>query len=175
MTQAGGTAGERYRRAQETGAVYAEGERAEILDAGLVAAPVEVADALGLEAGARVVWRRRVTLRDDRPASVSASWFPAQVLDQCPRLLERQRIREGTTRYVELRTGRRPARARDVTAAREAAPEESEALGLPGRATVSEVRHVVYDSEGEALVYEVSVKPGGQVAESRAGNVEYEL
>ncbi|SFD81468.1 UTRA domain-containing protein [Streptomyces aidingensis] len=166
-----GTAGERYRRARETGKAYAEGERAEIRHAEVVSAPVDVADALGLETGARVVWRQRLTLRDGRPASLSASWFPASVLELCPRLAQRERIREGTTRYIELKTGRRPQRARDLWSAREAAPEESRALGLPAQATVSEVRHVVYDSDEEPLAFEISIKPGT----GHTGTQEYTL
>jgi DNA-binding GntR family transcriptional regulator len=44
--------------------------------------------------------------------------------------------------------------------ARLATAEEAELLGLRTPAAVAEVRHVVYDTAGEPMAYEVSVKPG---------------
>jgi GntR family transcriptional regulator len=47
------TAGQRYRRARETGRAYDAGEYAEILAAGEVPAPEDVAAALGVRPGRR--------------------------------------------------------------------------------------------------------------------------
>jgi DNA-binding GntR family transcriptional regulator len=154
------TAGERYRTACETGRVYAAGEHASIVAAGEAAAPEDVARALGVAAGGLVARRQRVTFEGERPVSMSCSWFTVAVLAHCPRLVEGERIREGTTRYVEMRTGRRPLTGRDMWTARLATAEEAELLGLRTPAAVAEVRHVVYDTAGEPMAYEVSVKPG---------------
>jgi GntR family transcriptional regulator len=109
-----------------------------------------------------MVQRHRVTFDGERPVSTSYSWFAAEVLAHCPRLVLRERIREGTTRYVELRTGRTPHTGRDTWTARLATADEAELLGVEAPAAVAEVRHVTYDAAGEPMAYEVSVKPGGR-------------
>jgi GntR family transcriptional regulator len=86
------------------------------------------------------------------------------VADRAPRLLQRERIREGTTRYVEMQTGRRPHTARDWWTARLATADELGLLHLDGPDAVSEVRHVTYDAEGKALTYEVGISPAGRWA-----------
>jgi GntR family transcriptional regulator len=158
------TAGERYRTARETGFVYTSGEHADIMSAGEVEAPEDVATALGVATGDRVARRHRVTFEGERPVSMSYSWFSTEVLARCPRLVLRERIREGATRYVEMQTGRRPHTGRDTWTARLATSEELELLGLEAPAAVAEVRHVTYDIAGEPMTYEVGVKPGGRWA-----------
>ena len=61
--------------ARRTGRIYPPGEHAKIRSAELVAAPSEVAEALGVEPGAQVIRRRRVTYRGTEPVSASVSWF----------------------------------------------------------------------------------------------------
>ncbi|MCP3816648.1 GntR family transcriptional regulator [Streptomyces sp. A3M-1-3] len=156
------TAGERYATAVATGYIYTAGEYAEIVSAETVPAPGDVATALGIEPGQRVACRHRVTFEGEIPTATSRSWFTAEVADAAPRLLLRERVREGTTRYVEMQTGRRPHTGRDWWTARLATDEELELLRLDGPLAVSEARHVVYDSEGRPLAYEVSVSPGGR-------------
>ncbi|WP_059012285.1 GntR family transcriptional regulator [Streptomyces specialis] len=155
------TAGERYRTARETGYAYTAGEHADIRAADEVHAPEDVATALGIATGSRVARRHRLRFSDARPRSMSCSWFPATILVHCPRLLVRERIREGTTRYIELQTGRKPHTGRDTWTARLATAEERELLRLEEPAAVAEIRHITYDAAGEPLAYEVGVKPGG--------------
>ncbi|WP_326596803.1 GntR family transcriptional regulator [Streptomyces sp. NBC_01803] len=155
------TAGERYRTARETGFAYTAGEHADILAAEEVHAPEDVASALGIAPGDRVARRHRLRFDDDRPRSMSCSWFPVGILVHCPRLLVLERIREGTTRYIELQTGRKPHTGRDTWTARLATAEERELLRLEEPAAVAEIRHITFDATGEPLTYEVGVKPGG--------------
>lgn len=156
------TAGERYATAVATGNIYTAGEYAEIVSAELIPAPEDVATGLGIEVGARVVCRQRVTFEGETPTATSRSWFTAEVGEAAPRLLQRERVREGTTRYVEMQTGRRPRTGRDWWTARLATDEELDLLRLEGPAAVSEARHVAYDAEGRALAYEVGVSPSGR-------------
>jgi DNA-binding GntR family transcriptional regulator len=156
------TAGERYATSVATGNIYTAGEYAEILSAGIVPAPEDVATGLGIEVGAGVVCRHRVTFEGETPAATSYSWFTSEVAEAAPRLLQRERVREGTTRYVEMQTGRRPHTGRDWWTSRLATDEELEVLRLTGPAAVSEVRHVAYDSEGRTLTYEVGISPAGR-------------
>ncbi|QMU69163.1 GntR family transcriptional regulator [Streptacidiphilus sp. P02-A3a] len=158
------TAGERYQIAQKTGNVYTAGEHAVIVAAERVEAPEEVASALGIEPGAAVIRRQRVTLEGQLPTATSVSWFSAELADRCPRLLLRERIREGTTRYLEVQTGRRPSSGQDVWTARLATHEELQLLQLEAPEAVSETRHTVFDANGEPLAYEVGITPSGRWA-----------
>lgn len=156
------TAGERYATSVATGQIYTAGEYAEILSAELVPAPDDVAAGLGVETGATVARRHRVTFEGETPTATSYSWFTAEVAEAAPRLLLRERIREGTTRYVEMQTGRRPHTGRDWWVSRLATDEELALLRLEGPVAVSEVRHVAYDVAGQALAYEVGINPSGR-------------
>ncbi|WP_434591207.1 GntR family transcriptional regulator [Streptomyces sp. A5-4] len=156
------TAGERYATSIATGNIYTAGEYAEIVSAEMVAAPQEVATGLGIEVGENVVRRHRVTFEGETPTATSFSWFAADVAEAAPRLLRRERIREGTTRYVELQTQRRPHTGRDWWTSRLATDEELGLLRLDGPAAVAEARHVAYDAEGRALTYEVGITPSGR-------------
>ncbi|MET9468374.1 GntR family transcriptional regulator, partial [Streptomyces sp. NPDC006544] len=158
------TAGERYATALATGHIYTAGEHAAITGAALVAAPEDVAAALGIAVGDEVVRRDRVTYEGEQPVAMSSSWFTAEVGEAAPRLLARERVREGTTRYVEMQTGRTPHSAQDRWTARLAEAEELAALALTAPAAVSEVRHTAYDADGAPLTYEVGVAPGGRWA-----------
>lgn len=158
------SAGERYATALATGHIYTAGEYAEIVGAEMVPAPDDVAAGLGVEVGTPVLRRDRVTFEGERPVATSSSWFTAAVGEAAPRLLTRERVREGTTRYVEMQTGRAPQTGRDWWTARLATDEELTLLQLEGPAAVCEVRHVVYDAEGAVLAYEVGVNPGGRWA-----------
>ncbi|UGY91709.1 GntR family transcriptional regulator [Streptomyces gobiensis] len=158
------TAGQRYRTAVETGTIYTAGEYAEILSAEMVPAPQDVATALGIEPGEQVARRQRVTFEGEQPTATSCSWFTTEVAGAAPRLLQRERVREGTTRYVEMQTGRRPHTGRDWWTARLATDEELELLRLVGPNAVAESRHVAWCNEGRPLTYEVGVSPGGRWA-----------
>ncbi|MFF0183576.1 GntR family transcriptional regulator [Streptomyces sp. NPDC005244] len=156
------TAGERYATSVATGAIYTAGEYAEIVAAEKAPAPDDVAAGLDIDPDAPAVRRQRVTFEGDTPVATSVSWFTADVAQAAPRLLQRERIREGTTRYVERQTGRTPHTGRDWWAPRLATDEELTLLRLDGPAAVAETRHVTYDAAGRALAYEVGVSPAGR-------------
>lgn len=156
------TAGGRYRTALDTGHIYTAGEYAEILSAEMTPAPEHVTTALGIGPGQLAARRQRVTYEGETPTSTSQSWFAADVAEAAPRLLQRERIREGTTRYIEMQTGRHPHTGRDWWTARLATAEEAELLRLDTPAAVAEVRHVAFCSEGKPLAYEVGLSPAGR-------------
>ena len=158
------TAAERYKTAQATGNVYTSGEHATILSAELVDAPEDVAAGLGVDAGTPVVRRHRVTFEGENPVALSVSWFSGDLAQSAPRLLSRERVREGTTRYIEMQTGRKPSTGRDTWTARLATDEELGLLGLEAPAAVAEVRHTAFDEAGGVLAFEVGVTPSGRWA-----------
>jgi DNA-binding GntR family transcriptional regulator len=150
---------DRYAQARESGAIYPKDEWAEIVQARLVKAPPHITEALHLPAGAKALKRRRVTNNPDGPVEVSTSWFSEGTASAAPRLLQRERILEGTLAYVEECTGRRARVATDRVAARLAADDEATALGLPQPSAVLVVLHVTYDRNQNPLEVAEAVFP----------------
>ena len=153
----GKAASDTVTRSRLSGRVYPAGERAEIVNAGLAEASEQVAGALGLEAGAPVIRRVRITYRDDRPVSTSTSWFPGTWAEKAPQLLERGRIREGTFAYVASALGRRLGAWQDQYQAGALTGDDAARLGLPEGTPVFYGRNWVYDEAGEVLEYGESV------------------
>jgi GntR family transcriptional regulator len=148
-----------YGRSIETGRIYPLDQEAVILAAVRDVAPPDVAEGLGVDEGADVVRRQRLTLRDGVPVELSTSWLDASFADRAPRLLEADRILQGTVAYVEHSTGRHARTARDRISARLATSEERELLQLPEPSAVLVTRHVVLDADIVPLEYAVSVVP----------------
>jgi GntR family transcriptional regulator len=160
-TRAPTRARQRYNQARALGRIYGPGEYAEITSAELAPAPAHVAAALGLDEGALVVKRHRVTYSErSGPVETSTSWLDGSLAEPAPKLLAAERIRMGTVAYVESVTGRTAAYARDQVAARSATEDDRAELGLPG-ATVAVLvyRHTVYDGNDQPLEFAEAVYP----------------
>jgi len=99
------------------------GDKARVLEAGLVQAPQHVAAQLGTEALAQVVRRRQVTVRDGSPAAILTSWFPGPMAEAVPDLL-------GKTRLIEQISGYQPAWGEDWVSARPPTSAEAREFGI---------------------------------------------
>ncbi|MFI0900805.1 GntR family transcriptional regulator [Streptomyces sp. NPDC020983] len=150
---------ELYGRAKQTGKIYTPGEYAVITSAGWLDAPDHVAEALQLTKSPRAVHRRRVTNDATGPITLSTSWFTADVGRRAPRLLDPERIQEGTLMYVEQMTGRQGSYAEDRMCARAATEEQAADLGLPPGSPVLIVHHVVYDLQDRPLEFAEATYP----------------
>lgn len=108
-------------------------------------APEVVVAALDATSFSELVYRHRVIYRDAYPFTVAVSWFLPALLDQqkpiTDRLLENERIVEGTPRYIADQLGR------DLT-------ETTEVVGIV-RATVDEAA-ALNIAEGDPLLRVVS-------------------
>ncbi|KUF20090.1 GntR family transcriptional regulator [Streptomyces silvensis] len=155
---------ERYGRARRTGRIYGPNEYAVIASAGYAEAPDHVAEALELGGHRRAVQRHRVTISGDSPVEASTSWFPDELGRRAPRLLEPERIREGTVRYVEEVCGRRGSYGEDRFCSRLATEDEAAELVLRLPAAVLVVQHVVYDLQDRPLEFVEAVYPPGRWA-----------
>jgi DNA-binding GntR family transcriptional regulator len=156
------SAHDRLVHARRTGRIYTPGEYARITSAELVAAPGGVADALGVEPGALVVRRHRVTFApDDRPVSASTSWFDGALAESAPLLLSTERIKEGTALYVERATGRKQSFGRDFHRGRLATAEDVSELGVEPGSVVDAGVNYVYDEEGAVLEFGEYAHPPG--------------
>jgi len=165
------TAGaDRLAKLQAGGATLGDDERVEILDAVREAASQEVADALGVDAGAEVARRRRRYLDGTGVVTVSTTWVSAAIADQAPEFLEAAPLPKMTFGLIEERTGRRVARRRDTVALRlvpedVAGPLEAEA----GTPTVVVINNY-WDQNGEPTEYAVDYLGVGRELSS-----EYDL
>ncbi|MCE7081560.1 GntR family transcriptional regulator [Streptomyces sp. ST2-7A] len=161
---AGGSAQARFTAMRRTGRIYGTGEYAKIVSAELVSADERVAAALGLEAGVEVIERQRVTYKDDEPVSASRSWFDGSLAASAPKLLETERIPEGTPGYIQTATGRRYVTGRDQVTARAATAEDAARLGVAEGSPVRAGRNWLYDGEGSVIEYGESVSHPGRWA-----------
>jgi len=155
---------ERYGRQRETGAIYPPNEWARIVTAEIVRTPERVRTALGDDT-IRAIRRHRIIHDEDGPIEVSTSWIPAVIAEAAPRLLQTDRIREGTLAYIAGVTGTRARLARDRVTTRFATDIETTELNLgDGPHPVLEVQHVVFNEAHRPLEFTEAVYPPGRWA-----------
>jgi DNA-binding GntR family transcriptional regulator len=147
---------------RRSGNIYPKGEHAKIVSAELVAAPEQVAQALGVQPGDQVIRRHRITYRDDSPISASTSWFTADLVESAPDLLVPARIKMGTPGYIEQQTGRRVRRGRDQLTAMAADKQAAADLGLAQGTAILCARNWYRDQQGDVLEYGEYVAPSGR-------------
>jgi len=150
---------DRYARSQAAGRIYSEGEWASIVSAKMARAPARIAAAMGIPVGEMVGRRHRITGDANGPNEISTSWFPPEIVLEAPRLLDRQKIREGSLAYIESRVGRRGVVARDELSARLALADERRELSLDDPAAVLVVLHVIVDRKDQPLEVADAVYP----------------
>ncbi len=129
------------------------GEHARIVSAELVEAPEHVAEAMGVQPGAPVIRRHRITYRGKTPVSASTSWFVGALAEVAPDLLRTERIREGTAGYVERQAGRVIRYGRDQLAAGTADARLAADLAVPEGTPVLVGRNWVRDVDGDLVEY----------------------
>ncbi|MFI0262552.1 GntR family transcriptional regulator [Streptomyces sp. NPDC017056] len=145
---------DRVRSADVTGRIYPPGQYAKILSAELRPAPERVALALGIEEGAQVICRRRVTCDESGPVSVSTSWFAGELARAVPALLATERIPGGTPGAIEEATGRVWNDGQDLVGVRIATDEEAELLGITERPAALFIGYnSLFDEESEVIEY----------------------
>ncbi|MHA4819423.1 GntR family transcriptional regulator [Streptomyces aculeolatus] len=161
------TGTERAERSRRTGSSWRDGERSDSHTAGIVAAPDDVADALGLSPGQPVVRRSR-TYRDAHSSTVishSTSWIPAAFADELPELVVGRRLAGGTTIDLITRHTGRPVTHRFSSMwARITTPADAGPLEIPEdtQAAVIVLAVRVVDSSGTTIEYGVDVGGPGQ-------------
>lgn len=153
VTAVGHSPGDRLTTGRRTGRIYPADEHAIVRAAALVRAPQWVADALGVVPDALAIQRRRVTYRGDSPSSASTSWYDGTLAQVAPKLLQAERIPEGTPAYIEAMTGRAVVSGRDQVGARIATADDVEALGVESDAAVLYGRNWYYDGAGRVIEY----------------------
>lgn len=135
----------------------------DLVDVDRVPAPREVADLLGLPAGAETVRRHRVYQVDGRPASIGTSWYPADIAADTP--IEQPNPGRGGTprRLAEL--GHRPVEMVETVTIRPPSAAEVDDLALIEGQRVVDIMRVVVASSGRAV----------EVSHMVAGDATYRL
>lgn len=161
---------DRITSVHRVGRIYSPGEYAKILAAEVVAAPDRIAEHLGVEPGSDVIRRHRVTYLRDSPVSTSVSWFHGDLADIAPKLLETERLPQGTPGYIEQVTGQVATAGRDQLTADRATRDDAECLGIEVGTPVTRGRNWLYDADGEVIEYGESAAAAG-----RWMSYEYEI
>jgi GntR family transcriptional regulator len=91
------------------GEIYAPDDQLKIVSAEMFATGGAVAGVLGVEAGAPAVLRRGVVHRGKRLIRMSHSWFPPELAELVPELLQVESSKPGSVARIEAATGRRTA------------------------------------------------------------------
>lgn len=130
----------------------------ELIEVDEIEAPTLVAERLGLNAGDKVVVRRRRMLADNIPMQLADSYFPASWARET-RLVFTDAGPGGSYARVE-ETGRRLSRFREEIIARTPTEQEARALQLARGVPVVHLVRVAYDESGEAVEVFDSVVAG---------------
>lgn len=158
------TGAEREERSRLTGSSWRAGERSDSHMAGIVAAPEDVAEALGITAGEKVLRRSR-TYRAERTNTViahSTSWIPADFADELPELLMGKRLSSGTSiDLITRHTGRPVARRSSAMWARITTPADAGPLEIPEDTRAAVIVSTVRVIDTADVVIEYGVDVGG--------------
>jgi GntR family transcriptional regulator len=124
--------------------------RVEVLERARIAAPPEVAGALGLRPGARVVHLRRLAWIDTDPAAILDAWLPAQPFGPIADLTD---FDAGRSLYatIESEFGVRLGLARSRIEVGRSTEEEAQRLGLPEGSPVVRITSVTEDTVGRLV------------------------
>ena len=122
------------------------GDKARVVEAGMVGARQDVAAHLGIELPAQVVRRQQVSTRDGVIAAVLTSWFPQPLAKGVPELLSRSRLTEEIPGY-------QPAWGEDWVSARPPTSAEARQFEIKRGSPVTVVHSRRFDTNDAAIEY----------------------
>jgi len=130
------------------------------------AAPVEIAERLGITLNAPVIVRRRLFVVDGEPMQFCDGYYPVDLFRETA-VAEARRVRGGVHALIEDPEG--PIRRRVTTFVEDLdvrlpIPSESETLSIPEGVPVVRVLRTAYDTNGEALEVLDSLVPTDRFA-----------
>lgn len=144
---------DRLQLQRATGSGFRPGERVEIVSAGLVSAPAEISEALGLEEGASVVCRQRRYLDDEGVITLSTSWLPGDLAESAPELIVPEALPKMTFGLIEDRTGRRAVRRRDVVCLKPVPDDAAPLLEVEAGTLALTMSNCYWDQHGAVTEY----------------------
>ncbi|WP_331747433.1 GntR family transcriptional regulator (plasmid) [Streptomyces sp. NBC_00853] len=160
---------ERHDRSSKTQSSWGVGEKSSGHTAGIVAAPEDVAYALGIDPGDDVIRRSRVYRDAHGIVSHSTSWIPAEFARALPELAKSERLKGGLSLdLIAEATGRQVTHRVDEETARIATPEDLELLELE-TGTIAAILVLTarfLDADEQVLEYGVDLGAPGRTRRS---------
>jgi len=144
----------------------------EVPTRGMVFAPLDIAQALGLDEGDQVFARRRIVGPDvGEPAQITVTYLPVDLVDQAPILGEEDTGPGGYLEVIEQALKRGPVRWPAEVSTRLPTVEEARDLAMPEQQPVLVETRIVVDplDELHPLAVDVAVRDG------RRWSLTYEL
>jgi GntR family transcriptional regulator len=123
----------------------------------IVEPPAAIAALLGIDESAAVAVRRRVRFVDDQPNSLSASYFPLDVVRDSE-IVNPQDITRGANKVLD-ELGHAQVRYLDRIVARMPSPDEADTLRIGAGIPVQEHTRTGYDADDRAVRVAVTVLP----------------
>lgn len=127
--------------------------------------PKKVAEIFGMHHRAKTLKRERIMPvglpgNDDalEVVQVATSWFPPDVVDACPALIENN-TGPGGSKSRMAEAGYRQVRLREEIEVRSPTPDEADALGIPVEQAVLEITHKGLTAEGRIVEICLHVLP----------------
>jgi len=161
-----GRVGQRDTWGAETAAKGRRGSQ-RIVHAGVVAAPADVAELIGVPEAQEVVVRRRVMYLDGLPCELTDTYYPAEIA-RGTRLAETAKIPGGAVRLL-AELGHTGVRAREDVVARMPSEEEREALQLETGEPILQLTRLTLDDGERPVQVDVMAMP------SQRQRLRYEL
>lgn len=125
-----------------------------------VVAPDDVAEALGIERGERVVVRRRTMLLDHEPFELTDSYYPLSIATGTP-LAEPRKVRGGAP-TVLAEIGKQPSRVHEHVSTRPPTDLERDLLGLGDQWVLVLFRTVMAEDGAPVEVSVMTMVPTGR-------------
>ncbi|MFJ8060814.1 GntR family transcriptional regulator [Streptomyces sp. NPDC096142] len=158
---------QRQDRGRRTGSSWGSGERSDSHQAAVVPAPLEVAQALGIDPQSDVIRRCRVYRDRHGIVAHSTSWIPARYGKLIPQLANSERLTGGTSlQLIAEATGLPISHRIDSASARLLTAEDAQLLeldsGNPPAEPVVVMTAKFIDSEGNVVEYGVDLGGPGR-------------
>lgn len=145
-------------------------EQSEFLHVGYNDAPPKIADALGIAHGAKAVCRQRLIRRSGNTIMFATSWFPYEYGEQAPKILERERIPNGTPKYVAECLGKQLSKGTDEIQSVRVDYDSASALGVAPGSPALMITSQVTATDGTLIEY-----GGYTMRELHTVSYDYEL
>jgi DNA-binding GntR family transcriptional regulator len=158
---------QRQDRGRRTGSSWGSGERSDSHQAAVVPAPLDAAQALGIEPHSDVIRRRRVYRDRHGIVAHSTSWIPARYGKLIPQLAKSERLTGGTSlQLIAEATGFPISHRIDTASARLLTAEDAQLLELdpenPPTEPVVVMTAKFIDTEGNVVEYGVDLGGPGR-------------
>ncbi|GHC94134.1 GntR family transcriptional regulator [Streptomyces violaceochromogenes] len=156
---------ERHDRSSKTQSTWGDGEQSSGHTAGIVEAPEDVANVLGISTGDDVIRRSRVYRDDHGIVAHSTSWIPAEFAQAVPELARSERLKGGLSLDLIARaTGQYAVKREDEETARIATDRDLVLLELDADtvAAILVLTARFLDADGELLEYGVDLGAPGR-------------